>query len=223
MKKAHLSKSFLLIVLSLFLIHPTTLFGSTYLYNFDVGGLLPEAGTLSQSWSPYWWVNSGAYLKIKDGRGSTVSGSLASSDLWYSLYAKSNPYDTDNGLHPQNIFRLLTKSKWRNFRQEAYFVIKEDNLSQSSNRNQSNGLLLFNRYQDGENLYYVGIRVDGSAIIKKKKNGIYYTMAETKNIYPGSYDRDFTPNLLPKNKWIGLRSEIMNKENGAVEIRLYYR
>ena len=78
-----------------------------------------------------------------------------------------------------------------------------------------------NRYEDGNNLYYIGVRVDGSAIIKKKKNGTYYTLTQIPNIYQGSYNRDNNPNLLPQNKWIGLRSEIKNITNNKVEIKLY--
>jgi hypothetical protein len=59
--------------------------------------------------------------------------------------------------------------------------------SNSIHRMASNGVLLFNHYLDGDNLYYVGIRVDGSAIVKKKKDGVYYTM-ESKRVFPGKYD-----------------------------------
>ena len=211
--------------LSCFCLYPlgakATKFDSPFLYNFNQDGLLPEAGNLIESWSPYWWVNSGGYLKISGGRGSTYKGTLPVSDIWRKLYTLSNPSDTEDGSHPQNIFRLVLKSKWKDARQESYFVVKKDNLSSSTNRNASNGLLLFNRYQDGDNLYYAGVRVDGSAIIKKKINGTYYTMAEIKGVYPGTYDKESSPNLLPKNKWIGLRSEVRNLSNGSVEIRLY--
>ena len=76
-----------------------------------------------------------------------------------------------------------------------------------------------NRYQNGNNLYYAGIRVDGNAIIKKKLNGKYYTLASSK-IFPGTYNRISNPNLLPKNKWIGLKTEVTNV-NGKVNIKLY--
>lgn len=192
-----------------------------YLYNFNTNGILKEASSLLTSSSKYWWVNSGGYMKIENGKGSTVKDSLKTTDPWRLIYSVNNPEDTDNGYHPQNIFRLVSEKKWVDARHEVYFVVKKDNLSTSSNRNQSNGLLLFNKYQDSDNLYYAGIRVDGSAVIKKKKNGTYYTLAEIKNVYPGIYDRDSSPNLIPKNKWVGLRSETMNMPGGAVEIRLY--
>jgi len=194
---------------------------SPYLYNFNSEGVLKEAGNLSESSSRYWWVNSGGSLIIKNGRGSTLSGNLPTTDPFRILYAANNPTDTDNGYHPQNIFRLITASKWQNAIEEAYFVIKKDNLSKSVNRNQSNGILLFSRYQNSNSLYYTGVRVDGSAIIKKKLNGIYYTLAEKKGVYQGSYNKDTNPNLLPKNKWIGLRNEIVNQSNGSVKIKLY--
>jgi len=75
------------------------------------------------------------------------------------------------------------------------------------------------RYQDGNNLYYSGIRVDGNAIIKKKISGVYYTLA-SKKVFPGTYNKLSNPNLLPKNTWIGLKS-IANNTNGNVNIKLY--
>src|SRR3989344_1154813 len=194
---------------------------SPFLYTFNGTGSLVEAGSMADTWSPYWWLNSGAYFKLSSGRGATNKGVLPLNDPWRLLYAVNNPQDTDNGLHPQNIFRLLTRSEWQDARQEAYFVIKANNLSKSSNRNASNGLLLFNRYQDSDNLYYTGVRVDGSAIVKKKVQGNYYTMAEIKNVYGGVYNHESQPNLLPLNKWIGIRSELTNENNGTVRIKLF--
>lgn len=196
------------------------LVGSTYSYNFNITGSVAETSGPDLSSSPYWWVNSGAKLVLEGGRGYTLRGDLPVTDFWGKLYSANNPLDTDSGLHPQNIFRLLTRSKWQDATQEVYFMIENDNLSASPNRNASNGLLLFNRYQDSNNLYYTGVRVDGSVIIKKKLNGKYYTMAEVKNFYPGIYNRDTNPNLLPKNKWIGLRSEVKNLPSGEVSIKV---
>jgi hypothetical protein len=202
---------------------PAALVASPFLYTFDSKeptDILNEAGSMKESESPYWWVNSGGYLILKNGTGSTILGSLEEGARWQSEYARTNPRDTDNGTHPQNIFRLVARSVWKNFRQEAFFKIDKDNLSQSENRNESNGLLFFNHYQDGQNLYYTGIRVDGNAVIKKKIAGTYYTMAITQ-IFPGTYDHDKNPNLLPHNVWIGMRSEIIDNTDGSVEIRLY--
>ncbi|MEK7649368.1 MAG: hypothetical protein AAB367_00165 [Patescibacteria group bacterium] len=199
---------------------PSAIITSNFVYTFNVPGKLVESGQMDYSSSPYWWLNSGAYLHIVDGVGKTIDGNLSIIDKWRLIYSSSNPVDTDNGYHPQNIFRLLTRSKWGNFKQEAYFKINKDNLSKSPNRDASNGLLLFNRYQDGNNLYYVGTRVDGAAVIKKKQNGTYHTIAY-KKIFPGIYNRDTNPNLLPKNVWIGLRSESQNNADGSVAIKLF--
>ncbi|MES2216088.1 MAG: hypothetical protein V4481_02220 [Patescibacteria group bacterium] len=193
---------------------------SPFEYTFNVDGILAESGTSFESISPYWWVDSGGLLLIHSGTGSTIQGDLPQNNRWRMAYAGSNPTDTDDGLHPQNIFRLLTRSQWHNFRQEMYFRINKTNLSSSPNRNESNGLLLFNRYTDSADLYYAGIRVDGHAVIKKKLKGTYYTLAEA-SIFPGAYDRANTPNLLPQNKWIGLRSEVTTLGADHVKIRLY--
>ena len=105
------------------------------------------------------------------------------------------------------------------FSQEMYFRILNDNLSESPNRNVSNGVLLMSSYQDQYNLYYAGLRVDGTAIIKKKRNGEYTTLAQEK-IFPGEYGRSSNPNLLPKNQAIGIRMETRNTGAG-VDISLY--
>jgi hypothetical protein len=170
--------------------------------------------------SPYWWLNSGGKFILQGGIGKTIQGELPVNDKWRILYGRNNPTDTDNGYHPQNLLRLLTRSTWQNVKQEIYFRVDKDNLSASSNRNASNGLLLFNRYKDADNLYYAGIRVDGRAIIKKKLAGKYYTLAE-KAVFTGTYNRDTNPNLIPKNTWIGLRSTVKNNADGTVKIQVY--
>jgi hypothetical protein len=193
---------------------------SPFFYSFDANGHLQEASSMSLSSSPYWWLNSGGYF-YTGGIGETVHNSLPANDYWRLLYASTNPLDTDNGYRPQNIFRLVTRSKWGNARQQVYFRICKDNLSASPNRAASNGVLLFNRYKDGNNLYYTGVRVDGYAVIKKKIAGKYYTIA-TKKIFPGGiWSRTSNPSLLPKNVWMGLTSEILNNANGSVRIRFH--
>ena len=72
---------------------------------------------------------------------------------------------------------------------------------------------------DGNNLYYAGLRTDGQAVIKKKQNGVYYTLALQK-VLDGTYNRETNPNLIPKEKWMGLRSEIYSYK-GEVYINLY--
>lgn len=191
-------------------------------YQFSVDGTLVEEGAMNESSSPYWWVSSGAYLTLQDGTGRTVHGSLPPSNPWRLLYSANNPLDTDNGYHPQNIFRLVSRSKWSNVRVESSFKIDGDHFSASSNRNQSNGLLHMLRYKDQHTLYYTGIRVDGTAVIKKKKNGVYTTLAQ-KHIFPGTYSIAGNVNLLPHGAWVHLRSEVLTNTNGSVTIRLYIK
>src|SRR3989344_9207508 len=119
---------------------------SPFYYEFKVDGVLEETGGMNNSSSPYWWLNSGALFYLKEGIGKTVQGDITRNS-WRTAYALSNPTDTDNGRHPQNIFRLVTRSKWLNFRQEVYARAINNQLSQSPNRNASNGILLFNRYR----------------------------------------------------------------------------
>ncbi len=76
------------------------------------------------------------------------------------------------------------------------------------------------RYRDnGKTLYYTGIRVDGTAVIKKKYNGTYYTMAQ-KKIIPGTYDRTKNPNLLPHRTWIDLKQTTLTHPDGSVTVSL---
>lgn len=194
--------------------------GGRLYYGFDNEGSLEEAGSMSQSSSRDWWVNSGGYLIQSGGIGSSVQGELPANDRWRLAYAASNPTDTDGGYHPQNIFRLVTKSQWRNLRQQVYFKISKTNLSSSPNRNAYNGVLLFNRYVDSNNLYYVGLRVDGAAVIKKKLNGKYYTLGYYR-LYGSGYDPTTKPNLLPANQWIGLRSVVKTNPDNSVTISVY--
>ena len=134
----------------------------------------------------------------------------------------SSPIDTDNGYHPQNIFRLVSRNKWKNFEQEVYFKVNKINASESPNRNGSNGVLFFNRYQNGDNLYYAGIRVDGAAVIKKKINGKYYILAK-KQFYTNDepYDRGTNPNLIPNERWIGIKSEVKTNPDKSVSVKLF--
>ncbi|MBI2098170.1 MAG: hypothetical protein HYT49_00705 [Candidatus Wildermuthbacteria bacterium] len=196
--------------------------GSYFQYSFSVDGTLDEAGSMGESWSPYWWLNSGGQFFLKDGVGKTAQGELPDLSKWRLYYASANPIDTDNGYHPQNIFRLVSRSTWQNFEQQVRFRITRINMSESPERDGWSGVLLFNRYVNGDNLYYAGIREDGYSVIKKKKNGVYYTLA-SERVYGADapYDRDTNPNLIPGKKWIGLRSVVQNGLNGSVDITLY--
>jgi hypothetical protein len=184
--------------------------------------ILEEAGSMPKSASSDWWLNSGGIMLFGSREFSTNTGALPDGDKWRKLYAKTNPRDTDKGYYPQNIFRLVTRAKWQNLNQVLYFNIGKINLSDSKYRNGSNGILLFNRYQDGDNLYYAGIRVDGQAVIKKKIGGEYFTLAEKEIFNNGKeYDVKNNPNIIPLNQWIGIRSELKNIGGNAASIRLY--
>ncbi|MDP3792913.1 MAG: heparinase II/III family protein [bacterium] len=194
----------------------------TFSDNFNKNEIIEESGSMNESLSPHWWINSGAFLIKEGGIGKTLFGEIDKNSKWQKSYLQYNAVDTDNGFHPQNIFRLITKSKWQNFQQTIYAKIKKYNLSESKNQSESNGLLLFNRYVDSNNLYYTGIRVDGTAVIKKKINGNYYTLAQ-KSFYKADspYNRDTNPNIIPDQKWIGLRSEIKTNPDNTVDIQLF--
>lgn len=189
-------------------------------YGLNVDSVVEET-TLPECIGPYWCLTSGAYFYITNGVGSTVHGNLSASDNWRMEYSKTNAEDTDNGYHPQNIFRLVTKDSWvGDVRQEAYFQITADQLSESPNRAGHNGILFFSKYRDSQNLYYLGIRVDGFAVIKKKVGGKYYDI-DYERVYPGLYDRDTNPNILPHNVWIGIRSIVQDTADGAVSLQFY--
>jgi hypothetical protein len=193
-----------------------------FIYSFNAPGILYEAGSPEESSSPYWWLNSGGKMYIRDYVGKTVQGELGTLDTWRLAYARANPMDTDEGYHSQNLFRLITKPKAGNMAAQALFKIEKDNMSDSPNRNASNGLLLMSKYIDGDTLYYAGLRVDGTAVIKKKYQGTYYTMAQ-KKVFPGSYDRDKKVNLIPHHEWIALRSESKQNSDGSVTVKLFMR
>lgn len=186
---------------------------------FDLVGTIEEAGSMTASASSDWWVNSGGRLVRSSGLGMTVQGTLPVSDPWRVAYSSSNPVDTENGYRPQNIFRFVTRQKFQDFTQEMYFRIRRTNLTDSPNRNASNGVLFFHHYQDGNNLYYVGVRVDGTVVVKKKRLGTYYTLAQLRR-WSGTYDRSVNPNLLPLNSWIGMRTVITDTPSGGVILRL---
>lgn len=194
---------------------------SYFYYIFNVEEVLEETSTMDVSPSPYWWVNSGGYISIANNVGSTPSAKESLGSKWQVLYQNNNPTDTDGGLYPQNLFRMITKSRWLDFQQEAYFKIKEYNLSPSSNRNLSNGLFLLTRYEDEDNTYYTGLRVDGNAIVKKKVAGEYFTLAEKKFWEGNVYDREENPIVLPKNVWIGIKSEVRNIAPNKVMIEMF--
>lgn len=191
-----------------------------FLYEFRTDGVLEESGSIDASTSPYWWVNSGGYLFLQGGLGRTLHGRLPAESKWRKIYGTVNPGETDQGERPQNVFRLLTRTAWQDVSEAASFRVTHYEASPDIHRGASNGILLFQRYLDSDNLYYAGLRVDGSAIIKKKARGIYYTLAEKKAL-PGTYARETSPNLLPLGTWIRLKMEVRNVDATRVSIVLY--
>ncbi len=196
--------------------------GVTFIDHFDDASpsVISEAGQMTDSLDEYWWLSSGAKFYRMGKKAGSVQGELATTDKFRLLYAISNPIDTDNGYRPQNIFRLVTRAKFKNFTQQVFFNINHINISKSPNRNQSNGVFFFNRYQDANNIYYAGIRVDGTAVIKKKLKS-HYTTLKSVAIYPGLYNHDTLPNLLPAKRWIGIRTVTTTNANNHVEITIY--
>lgn len=207
-----------------------------FTYDFKTRGILTEAESPDESSSPYWWLDSGAKMIIENDVGKTVQGALPTLDRWRLRYSLTSPEDTEGGYAPQNLFRLLTRSKWDDVRVEGSFRIARDNFTESPNRNESNGLLLMSRYEDSDNFYSAGVRVDGLAVIAKKYQGTYYTMAEkqifglpaaTSTAQAGSatstYKREEDMNLLPHQEWLSLRSDTITATNGTVSIKLFMK
>jgi len=181
--------------------------------------VIEEASSMNESKNETWWVNSGGEVRFKDEIGSTMQGELLLFNKWRMKYFDQNPFETDNGEHPQNIFRLIRREKVTDVDQTVYVRIKKIHVSNSSHRNESNGILLFSRYVDADNLYYAGIRVDGTAVVKRKGNSEYITIDQV-NLVNESYDREINPNVLPVDQWIGIRTSVKNR-GGGVGIRVF--
>lgn len=191
--------------------------------SFRRAQLLEEAGSIEESGDACWWLSSGAYLSMGSGRARSIQRALEPGDPWAIRYAQSNPADTDGGLHPQNLLRLVARGTWRDYRQEVRVRIQRVNLSHSAERGEWSGVLLFLRYQDADNLYYAGVRMDGTAVIKKKLGGSYTTLAQQPLFgNPSDWDREAHPSLLPADRWFSLAASIRNV-GGAAHIELYSR
>lgn len=222
---------YICIVLCLFVVFPLSLVfagpaatvTSPFLYTFNSPGTLMVANSMEQSSSPYFWVSSGARLIIKDGFGETLQGPLVATDTQRLLYNSVNSLDTDSGYYPQNTFRLVSRSVWGDAETSIKFDIVKTNLTNTPNRDGYSGIFLMGRYIDQNNLYYVGIRQDGGAIIKKKIGSEYYTLAY-KQLFgvAGAYSTSTNPNLIPQNKWMGLKERITNQPDGSVKIEMLF-
>ncbi len=194
---------------------------SDFIDDFTAKRTIEEAPNIGASSDANWWVNSGGQFVIEKGIGKTMQGDAPDSSRWYEAYKRTTPVDTDDGRHPQNIFRLVLRSDWRDYTQQVYAQVLKDNISNSQSRDDSNGLFLFNRYVNGDNVYYTGLRVDGAVVIKKKYKGAYYTMGYKKILNLPKYHRTDNPNLLPKDTWIGIKSTVTSLEDNKVKIDFY--
>ncbi len=190
-------------------------------YNFDGNDVIEEAPSEGESINSFWWLNSGARLIMSGGTAKTVTGELPPLSGWKAIYAQTDPDESDQGAHPQNIFRLITRTKAADTENTLVFKILNTNLSNSLSRNESNGILLFSRYQDGMNSYYAGIRVDGFAVIKKKLGGTYYTLGLARVFGEESYGRYTKPNFIPKYSWLGLKAITKTEPQGGVVLQLF--
>ena len=165
---------------------------------------------MSESSDQNWWVGSGGYLYLNNGTASTIQGTLPQNDTFRINYSLSKgSKDTDNGYRPQNIFRLVNRNTWAgNYTEQVYFKYSKYNNMTTNGKNlgADNGISLMVNYQDGDNLYYVGLRADGFAGIKKKIDGQYSELQNPVKVFPGSYKQ--YDNLIPQDKWIGLRAVV---------------
>lgn len=202
-----------------------SVWGISYTRNLAVEGpetdpILEETKKPEESASADWWLYSGGYAIFEGELLMTLQGSLPPDDKQRRSYLRTNPLDTDNGYHPQNVFQIFSKSSKENVSQRVYFYINADQLSLSPNRNENNGVFLISRFKNIDNYYAIGLRVDGKGVIRKKVNGKFYTLAETNVFTTGTYDRDISPNLMPKKVWMGIKSDIRTDSGGQVEINL---
>jgi hypothetical protein len=181
--------------------------------------VLTEANTPEESTHQFWWVESGGFVTTGNDGWKTIRGALPSEDIWRKSYLRRNPLDTASGYYPQNVFRLLSKEIIPARSQELYFTIDEDRISSSPNRNESSGIFVLSRYGNVDNFYQIGIQVNGNAVVKKKYNGLYHTLAESK-ILLSEYNEETKESLLPKSTKIGIKTEFEVIEDTLL-IKLY--
>ena len=187
---------------------------------FDRQGVIKEAHSISGSLDQNWWVSSGGYLYLNNGTASTIQGTLPQNDTFRINYSLSKgSEDTDNGYRPQNIFRLVNRNIWAgNYTAEVYFKYSKYNnnttgiaVAIDKKLGADNGVSLMVNNQNGDNLYYVGLRADGFAGIKKKMDSDYSELQNPVKVFPGVYKH--YDNLIPQDKWIGLRAVVEQRHD----------
>lgn len=187
---------------------------SSLTYTFSSTGKLNESDSMLNSTSPYLWLSSGGTLTIANGIGSSLRGTLPATSPTRTLYASKMPVISDQGTHPQNAFRLFAKTSIKDVSTSVYLNRKADNLDNPLNRHTYTGESLFARYKDDKTFYYAGLRADGGIVIKKQNAGAYKTLA-SKQIFSGTYDATTNFNLIPLNKWIGLKFDVVDTSAGT--------
>lgn len=227
-KKNQIKLSTIIILSSLIIASAIVLFpnqksltaaSNNFSYPFSSSGTLVEATTADKSSSPYWWLVSGGQLTLSGGTGKTIQGDLPLNNYLRTRYATNASVASDKGAHPQNLFRLLTKSQWLNNSEQIYFKVNKDNLSNPVNRLSFNGLSLINRHKDDNTYYVTTIRMDGKITIKKKQNGSWTTLSQNQFL-SGTYSQT-NPNLIPHSQLIGLKSETITNSDNSVTIKAY--
>ena len=181
--------------------------------------VLEEADEAKNSTSQSLWLNSGGFVVMSGQLGSSIEGLLPYFSKWRFHYALTLPVESSRGFRPQNVLRLLTQENFNDSTSHVYFKLNYYEKNESSTRNASNGMFLMSRYVDSDNLYYGGLRVDGAAVIKKKKAGQYLTLGY-EPVIRGSYERTLNPNLMPQNQWFGVRMDTKTVKDG-VELTLF--
>ena len=185
-------------------------------YSFSPDSVLEES-LPETSTNPYFWLESGGRMIQQNSIGSTVQGALPQGDALRLRY--KNNASTDYGYRPQNIFELIGRQQWLGNSQILWFKIIKENFDSNSAKKPSNGLFLISRRTDNDNSYFAGVRFDGQAVIKKKINSNFFTLASSK-VFPGTYDKTKNPSFLPQNTWIALKIETQNVQ-GGVSLKLF--
>src|SRR4030065_2314989 len=97
-KKSYLvSLGALLAVAVVFLVPRAGLKAGNFIAGFGEKCLLSEAGSMEESASADWWVNSGGKMQCRKGVGKTIQKELSPSSKWRKLYKKKNSEATDRG------------------------------------------------------------------------------------------------------------------------------